>query len=71
MTTSIVTKSLTAFFSAMVLIVIAAILSSAVTLIAINNLFGTTLAIDVTNVLSLAWLQIIASGLIKQAKPNA
>ena len=71
MTTSIVTKSLTAFFSAMILIGIAAILSSAITLIAINNLFGTTLAIDVTNVLSLAWLQIIASGLIKQAKPNA
>lgn len=71
MATNIVTKSLAAFFSAMVLIVIGAILSSAITLIAINNLFGTTLAVDVTNVLSLAWLQIIASGLIKQAKPNA
>lgn len=71
MATNIVTKSLAAFFSAMVLIVIGAILSSAITLIAINNLFGTTLAVDVTNVLSLAWLQIIAGGLIKQAKPNA
>jgi hypothetical protein len=71
MSNQIMVKSLTAFFSAMVFIVIAAILSSAITLVAINNLFGTTLAIDVTNVLSLAWLQIIVTGLIKQAKPNA
>lgn len=63
--------ALAPFLFAMAGIVVAAILSSAVTLIAINNLFGTTLAIDVTNVLSLAWLQIIVTGLIKQAKPNA
>jgi hypothetical protein len=56
---------------AMAGIVVAAILSSAITIMAINNLFGTTLAIDVTNVLSLAWLQIVVTGLIKQAKPNA
>ena len=56
---------------AMAGIVVPAILSSAITIMAINNLFGTTLAIDVTNVLSLAWLQIVVTGLIKQAKPNA
>jgi hypothetical protein len=64
-------KSLTPFLFAMAGIIVAAILSSAITLMAINNLFGTTLAIDVTNVLSLAWLQIVITGLIKQAKRNA
>jgi hypothetical protein len=63
--------ALAPFLFAMAGIVVAAILSSAITLMAINTLFGTTLAIDVTNVLSLAWLQIIVTGLIKQAKPNA
>lgn len=61
----------TFILTTVLLVSIVAVLSSAVTLMAINNLFGTALAIDATNVLSLAWLQIIVGGLIRQAKPNA
>jgi hypothetical protein len=47
-----------------------ALISSYLSIISINILFGTTIATDMPQIFALAWLQITVGGLIRQAKSD-
>lgn len=56
------------FIVGIVLVVgVLALISSYVSIIAINTLFGTAIATDMPQIFSLAWLQITVGGLLRQA----
>lgn len=49
---------------------VVSLVSSAITLIAVNTLFGLSLDVEWPQIFSLAWLQVVVGGLIRQAKSN-